>query len=544
MKRSCLSLLVPAAASLVSVAFQPSASAASVTWTGTSSQGKWNTASNWSPANVPVNGDDVSLVQSGSRNLSITLGRAYPAPGLNSLLISADGSGNVSLNASKNFTVLGTESIGFFGKGSFNQNGGVHNAGAIDLAGGADTDLGTYVLKRGRLNVETDLLVGSLGKGLFTQRGGVANILGDLVINQNDAAESSFTLQRGTLNVAGSTVVAESGLGYYTQSGGSSTHGTFIAGNQASGQAQVQIGGRQFRADTVIFGNDGVAQVQKTSGRMIVAGDLILGNNAGGIGLMERAANGGNIEVGGDMILGNSGIGMYFAEGGRVTVRGSLQIGVDPAAFGSFETFGASITAGSIIIGEGGSFSAARVNEDKTTGIVRVSGDFLNLSGDGAAQFTSLAELQIARGSETTLTVVGEDQGAIDAGNEWFTLTLESNAVLSLEGSLDNALYVDWFNITPTTLLQLDRLVFGNGINIYYNGDVTANRYLGGATWDLGNGGQLIPYYFDDESAAGTLSASSSSQTIGAVPEPSVALLILFGAGALACRRSRRVTVS
>jgi hypothetical protein len=399
------------------------------------------------------------------------------------------------------------------------------------------------------LNVLTDLIVGSAGKGIFTQRGGVAKVLGNLIINENPATESSYALQGGTLNVSGATVVGDNGLGYFTQSKGKSTHGSFVAGNQFLGEAEVEIGGKRFTAENMVVGNEGIAVVQKTAGRMVITNDLIIGNSVTGAGVIERGIPGGDIEVGGDMIVGNLGYGIYYAEGGKVTVKGDLLIAANPGSTGVYETFAANVTAKSIVIGEGGFFSAMLGNEDRSTGIVRISGDFLNLSGDESAQFTSMAELRITRGSESTLTVVGDDQGAVDAGNEWLTLTLEKNAVLSLQGSLENALYVDWFNVSPTMFLQLDKFVMGNGINIYYNADATVNRYLAEGTYDLGNGGQLIPYHFDFDtetaSAAGTLAESSfGSAPLGGpsvVPEPSTGLLVLSSAAVLWCRRSRRM---
>lgn len=528
--QSSLTLFGSSAALALLFVLPDIASAASVTYTGTSANGKWNTASNWSPAAVPVAGDDVLVVQSGNRNIVIDLNASYEAPGLNSLLLNGEGSGNVTVNSSKTFTVSGTSTIGSFGKGSFNQNKGTHSLGALVLGASEETDLGTYTLKKGNLSVLSDLTVGAAGQGVFTHRKGTVTVGNDLILGSDGTAVGNYTLSRGTLAVQGVTNIGVLGEATFNQNRGTSTHTSLQLGGDLAGQGRVNLSGGTLRSDTTIVGVGGFGQFYQSGGTHVVASDLVLGSTVTGFG--EYALSQGNLEVGGKLFIGENGSGQVFQTGGKVTVTAGVVVNA-----GDYFISDASLVTGGLTVGDDGGLVVSG-----STSRIRTTDDVI--FGASSTILTTEAELVIAKGSDVNLSVLQEDIGrdatGFDENYAFRAITLESNITLSLSGVAgDSALYVDAFDIGLNNIFRLDSIIIGNGINIYYNADNEDNAYLAGLSYNLGNGGRLIGISEEESASAfGTLSESSfSSPTVGAVPEPSTWGLVVLGLVALLFRR-------
>ncbi|MBI5902639.1 MAG: PEP-CTERM sorting domain-containing protein [Deltaproteobacteria bacterium] len=106
----------------------------------------------------------------------------------------------------------------------------------------------------------------------------------------------------------------------------------------------------------------------------------------------------------------------------------------------------------------------------------------------------------------------------------WYTLDLAGNNTLNLydgNSTAGGALYADILlgaSISGGTITN----IFGNGMNIYYDASLSQNAYLGGGTYSLAGGGQLI---------------GIGGQT--AVPEPSTLLLLAAGFGGFLAARKR-----
>jgi hypothetical protein len=514
------------------------ASAATVTYVGPNG-GKWNLPANWSPAAVPVAGDDVLVVQSGTRNISVDQNVTYGAPGLNSVLVNAEGSGNLTVNSGKNFTIADSLTLGSFGKGSFNQTAGNNSYGSLVLAASDKADFGNYTLRKGTLGITSDFLLGQFGQGVFNHQNGTISVGGNFSLADQANSQAVYTQSRGALTVAGSTFVGNNGEAQMNVNRGTSTHASLQVGVGAAGEGTVNLKRGTVRSAEATVGDAGVGIFNQTGGTHTVTSDLIVGLAAGGVGSYNISR--GSLNVGGKLILGVAGSGDFNQTGGKVTATGGIAVND-----GSYNLTDASVVTSELSVAAGASFVTSG-----STSRLRTSGDVT--FDPGATISTTDLDLTLARGSDVNLSVLQTDVGPEAfglVGNYAFrSITLESNVTLTLEGNaLNDALYVDRIDLGTNSLFRVSSYIVGNGINIYYNADNEENRYLGGASYGLGGGGRLLPISELEAAASGmSLSSGSSFQSvpsapllISAVPEPTTGGLVALGLLALACRRRTR----
>jgi autotransporter-associated beta strand protein len=107
----------------------------------------------------------------------------------------ADGSGTVTLDSTGTLAV-GSETVGYLGNGTFNQNGGTHTVAGSLVLGQNSGVTGTYNLAGGQLAVGQQLLVGTDGGGA-----GVLNVSGGQV-------QAGEIVNRGVFNYSGGPVTA------------------------------------------------------------------------------------------------------------------------------------------------------------------------------------------------------------------------------------------------------------------------------------------------------------------------------------------------
>ncbi len=487
--RLCLAPLAGVLLTLPNAGFS-----ASLTYTGAS--GKWSLASNWSPAVVPSNGDDVFLVQSGNKGISVNLVTPYSAPGLNSLLINGSGNGNMTLNSSKTFAVSGTEIIGSSGKGTFIQKNGAHTAGGMILGASGTTASGDFEIKKGSLTVASDLIVGSLGRGEFVQRAGNVTAGSDLVLGEQATAVGYYTQNNGTLTVAGSTMVGDQGAGSFKQTRGTSNHASLEVAVGADSEGLVTLTKGSMNSASAVIGNGGEGEFRHDNGTHTVQSNLVLGASLGGEG--EYTLNAGTLEAESNVIVGQAGgSGKFTYSGGKMIVGGQVVVNA-----GSFTVGSATLETNGITVGAGATFVASGSGSR-----IRTTGDFL--FGETATVNTSGAELVIARDADVTLSVTGD----VQEGYAFQKLTLERDVVLTLDGSIGDALYVDVISLGSNNPFRLESIIIGNGTDIYYNATSEENAYLLGLRYDLGNGGQLIPR---NKTPDASLAGSGSLVKVGA----------------------------
>ncbi len=271
-----------------------------------------------------------------------------------------------------------TESIGYYGTGTFNQTGGMNYAGSLYLGGGPDwagtgspgTGSGTYNLSGGTLVVYNNASVGYNGSAAFYQTGGTAAIGGNLYLGggpdptgyDNPGGGSGiYVLSNGTLAVGtssynpygtGSIYVGYNGNGIFSQTGGTlTTNNLFVGGSDdgISGTGTYDLQGGTVVASPNIYGAGGNTYV----GYNGTFGSAL--NQSGG------TLTTSTLYVGGGMAPYQngfgSGSGTYNLSGGTLIVTpdsrgngGSTYVGYAYGS-GTFNQSGGAFTTGSLYVG-------------------------------------------------------------------------------------------------------------------------------------------------------------------------------------------------
>lgn len=472
-----------------------SASAATVSYVG-SGTGKWSTAANWSNGLVPVVGDDVVIVNTATTPLQVSGNVAYGGSGLNSLLINGGFSEEVKVIFSKNLAVSGTTTIGTTNDTSVVQSGGRQSHEVMVL--GADDSRGTVFIKKGSLTVG-NLISGAAGNGNFDQSNSKVTVTNNLTIGVGFTSTSTYSLLDGRLSVSGTTFVGRDGHAIFAQTRGTSDLGVLIVGENSSGNGRVNLLGGTMRADSATIGQEGDGLFDHRDGTLAVKNDLSLGvSGTSGAPFVLYEMSGGALDVGGKILLGNgTSSGSMEQTGGKVTARNGVVV-----ANGRYGLDNATLTTKGLSVAAGTIFQAFN------NAVVRTTGD---VHFDQTATVTTRGtSLIVGKGSNIKLSAVQADTGAtasgLDGEQSWGSIKLERNVTLTLEGTAGvDAIYVNSLDIGSKNPFRVESIVTGNGVNMYYNADLKANKYLKGGTYDFANGGQLIPVHDVDTTTGGGL---------------------------------------
>ncbi len=281
--------------------------------------------------------------------------------------------------------------------GGFNvaKNGGSQGtvtqiAGVVNLPDGGDnmeiglngSTVGTYNLQGGTLT-SWDIRAGDGGQGTFNQTGGVANAGGWVRMGVGGGASGSYNLTNGVLNAARINV-GELGAGTMS-----------IPNGQVTVNGAVYVGGTDFDGNnttgTGYLSISGSSSVTLTSN---AAGNGVnLGVNGGtATMLLVDNASVTNTSTGGDpqFVVGNSGVATLTQSGNSTinTAGGEFWVGQGTGGVGTFNFSGGTVNVGSWTdLGRGGGSAVVNMSGgvfNKTGG-----GNF-NLGDDaGVASFTS-----------------------------------------------------------------------------------------------------------------------------------------------------------
>jgi hypothetical protein len=147
---------------------------------------------------------------------------------------------------------------------SFNQSGGTHNTGFLNVYGG------DYRFSGGTINVAGNMGVGGpFNSARFTQTGGdvFVNDTGfGLFVGGFDGTSNTgtYTLNTGTLTVVATTHVGSDAVGTFNQTGGTHTTSRLVLGENIGGNGTYNLSGGTLN-DSAIIGDAGIG-VMNTSG--------------------------------------------------------------------------------------------------------------------------------------------------------------------------------------------------------------------------------------------------------------------------------------
>ncbi len=420
---------------------------------------------------------------------SLTLGEIGSVP---------NGAGYYNLTGTGQLNVSGDESIGMFGYGQITQ-GAIGDAGltgntvtgnlflgALDNIHpntGSTPRAGVYILNSGTLSTY-NTIVGSLGVGTFTQSGGTHTVTNNLVVGDQSIpsdptacggactsggpSEGMYNLIGGTLST-GSTIVGNYGNGTFTQNGGTHT----VTGN------------------VTIAANPGSKGTYNLNGGVLNAASI---NNNDTFNY-----SGGSLNAN----INNSGVTTLSGAGTR-TVNGSV------INSGTFKVSAATVITGNVT--NSGIYhsdpSIQTINGDfittasgyvlaATGDVFNIGGGFLNGSTQNTLWNTDKATIGFFGSGNHAFSLAGADLGSNGYSNNFawgeLNLTGEQITLSGANAAPGGALYVDSLLGALISGNTVTNIFGSNGLNIYYMASLSDNGYLGGRTYALENGGELIP---------------------------------------------------
>ena len=259
------------------------------------------------------------------------------------------GSGTYNLSGTGQL-YAGSEYIGEYGTGIFNQSGGTNSMfSGLDL-GYHENASGTYNLSNtGELSAPTEY-VGDNGSGAFNQSGGTNTVSNSLYIGFGSGKSSSYNLSGTGQLSANEEYLGCYGTGTFNQSGGTNTTSNLFLGgtdqwslNNGSGTYIISNGILDVRNGAIQVGNYGTGQFNLNGG-LVIADQVNLSSSgsfyASGTGTLRVNSLIGleDILLECTLQLGHSGganSGSYsLGDYHMCLIEGDLAIGYDaPATF-------------------------------------------------------------------------------------------------------------------------------------------------------------------------------------------------------------------
>jgi hypothetical protein len=285
--------------------------------------------------------------------------------------------------------------------GVFNQSGGTHTTGDILLGncGGClgGNSSGTYNLVGGTLTAGS-ITVSAFGRGEFNQSGGIATVTSNLTVGSGPATggtptrEGIVNLSGGSLTVSGLTTIGAGNNDFVGEPG---AKGTF---NQTGGVATLNnfvVGGAGTEA-----GGTGIVNI--SAGQMIVHGTMTLAKGAGSSGTFNLSGT-GVLTVSIDSVVGLNGIGVFTQSNATSvhSVAGELALGVNGGSSGTYTLTNGTVTANLLSIG-GSTDLQTSINGG--TGVFTQNGGAVTVGGMGIGQFGGNGRYDLNGG---TLNVTG-----------------------------------------------------------------------------------------------------------------------------------------
>ncbi len=416
------------------------------------------------------------------------------------------------------------------GGGSGSAPGGTPPSGAAGGAGGGGggggstqtyTDTGAYTLNGGTASKTGTSFTasGTDESGVLVENGGVLTLT-DATLSTTGASKSSdessfyglnsglLVYKSGKATISGGTH-STTGLGANTifaygssasikvanatvKASGAYSHGLMASGGgtiTASDTTVVTLGHNSAAlatdrgGGTITFTGGELATAGADAPLIYSTGTITATNTTGTAGTAEAVV----VEGSNSVTLTNStltghknGVMLYQSFSGdaqvgtsQFTMTGGSLTGV------TGDAFLVKNTKATVVLKDGAKISAGSGNLIDATGkgILTFTASGETLTGDIVTDSTSSATV-ILNGGTTLTGKVNKAALTLDSTSKW---TVTANSTLS---TLSDAA-----GISGTTITN----IVGNGHNVYYDKSAATNSYLGGKTYTLAGGGELIP---------------------------------------------------
>ncbi|MDP6633993.1 MAG: PEP-CTERM sorting domain-containing protein [Phycisphaerae bacterium] len=438
--------------------------------------------------------------------------------------------GTYTLSGSGGDLTAGSEYIGRDGVGEFAQSSFTTNTISGDLyVGHGENGIGTYAFSGNIGSISAaNMFIGYEGSGSFTQHGTYVatglysnTVTNSMFVGYFQTSDGAFSMTGyGSLS-ASNEYVGYAGTGTFMQNGSNTNTitGNLLLGFTSDGVGAYELRNGELSAANEYIGVFGRGEFTHVRDDNTVSGTVYIASETGGRGTYNL--QGGNLIA--SNIVNND---TFNFSSGTLTANITNNATVALSGYGTRTVVGDVVNEGSFLLTNTkadftGTFTnrGALISDPSTSTfadlIVATSGyltggagdkfyitnNFINTSTQNSSWDTDESLLGFTSGSDTShdLYLPGDDRGGVFDGAvdnfAWGELSIASGNTLNLlDGDLSGggALYVGVLEGIDFTDLQVNNIT-GNGLNIYYAPLEPDNAYLGGLTYDLINGGQIIP---------------------------------------------------
>ena len=384
--------------------------------------------------------------------------------------------------------------------GSYTVNGGTASQTGQTYSAAVADQSAVYVLNSGKLTL-TNCTMSKTGDASNVNNSSQYGINAGILANSG----STVTISGGsvTTNASGANGLFASGSG----SSISMTNGTINASGGNAHGVDVTYSG------SIILTNVNVTTTGASSSALATDfGGGTVTVSGGTINASSTAANShsagiystGNITVSGATVssAGDCG-GVIDGSNSIILTNTSLTGAIEgikiwktaPASgTATVKITGGSLTTTSgdafYVTGETGNASTASITSDSGATINTGTGNIMNVISSSTASFTVDADTltgNMVADATSTLSVILKNGSSLTGNAQHTAMTIDSNSVWIVTANSVLTSLTDTKGISGLTVTN----IVGNGQNIHYDSSLVANRYLGGHTYSLVNGGVL-----------------------------------------------------
>lgn len=561
-------LIVYAAVSVLLANFflAAKASAATTSWTS-STDGLWQDSANWDNG-APQIGDEV-IIENYATSKVVTVDAATPLENLDISSLKVWTPNTLRLiNQSSELKVQGIADVAYGGVlwvdgGNFNGRLSVNDSATLRASAGSvltnrldvhgqPGQAAKVDVTGGNLTSSGDFRVGSFGgtSGEVAISGGSVKVAGVLYLGSTgDSDIATLEVSNTGLFEAGAIILAKGAgsssitikdggaLQFNSSAPSISTSGAGWSIALSSGViayrdvVDADINNSIISSKVDFFGNNAFRLNNSANDTNLVSYTFDAGENASHqyqslelTGAASIWTTTGTTTIGANGAIrisdsGNAGLNASIQNFGTIAVTNSQTYWQkDVVVSGSYASDGASTStfSGDVSVGSNGVLVGQ-------SGAKMVFQSGLNIASTNTNFDLSISTAQFSTGSDSEHIVNLTGSGSLDQGASLSvppdfligTLKIDLNNTLALTGASGvNALYIgtldlsDWDITGPALDGSLSSAFdLSAGINVYYDSNLASNSFLGGGTYDLWSGGQLIAF--------------------SAIPEPSVVALLL-----------------